>query len=143
MPAAYLSPYFVCNGNCREMMEFYQSCMGGKLTMQTYGDVPPQPDMPSLTPEMKSRIMHATLENDQLSFTGCDAHPGKGAPVVGDNIHLSVAGTDETRLREMFKKLAVGGEVNMELAPQFWGDIFGMLKDKFGTHWMFNIAGRK
>ena len=30
---------------------------------------------------------------------------------------------------------------DMPLEPQMWGDIFGMVIDKFGTAWMVNIAG--
>ncbi|HBK94994.1 MAG TPA: VOC family protein, partial [Porphyromonadaceae bacterium] len=31
-----------------------------------------------------------------------------------------------------------GGEVEMPMADQFWGDYFGSLKDKFGVYWMIN-----
>ena len=86
--------------------------------------------------------MHAALENDSLSFMGSDTMPGNKV-TIGDNVNLSVTGTDEERLKEMFGKLGAGGTVTMPLAPQFWGDTFGMLTDKFGTRWMFNIAGKK
>ncbi len=137
MQPAYLSPYLTFDGNCREAMEFYQSCMGGNLKIQTFGEAP----MPS--PEnYKDKIMHASLENDSLSFMASDTMPGN--PVIkGTNVHLSVAGTDSARLNEMFLKLSAGGTVNMKLEKQFWGDTFGMVTDKFGIHWMFNIAGTK
>lgn len=28
------------------------------------------------------------------------------------------------------------------LVPAPWGDKFGMLRDRFGTNWMVNIAGQ-
>lgn len=137
MEKAYLSPYLVFDGQCADAMKFYSSCMGGKLTMQKYGDTP----MPC--PEShKNMIMHASLENETLSFMACDGQPGR-AVIKGDNVHLSVAGTDEARLQDMFKKLSAGGSVTMPLAKQFWGDTFGMFTDRFGIHWMFNIAGKK
>lgn len=137
MQAAYLSPYLVFDGNCKKAMEFYNTCMGGKLKMQAYGDTPmPCPDA------WKDKIMHASLENSALSFMACDTQPNT-KPVIGTNIHMSIAGTDEAKLRDMFTKLSMGGKVTMELAPQFWGDTFGMFTDKFGINWMFNIAGKK
>ncbi|MFQ2505076.1 VOC family protein [Aeromonas caviae] len=30
----------------------------------------------------------------------------------------------------------------MPLAEMFWGDYFGSLVDKFGTHWMFNCQSK-
>ena len=137
MQKAYLSPYLVFDGDCKQAMEFYHSCMGGNLKMQTFGEAPmPCPD------HYKGKIMHASLENDSLSFMASDTQPGN--PVAkGTNVHLSVAGTDETRLKEIFAKLSKGGKVTMPLAKQFWGDTFGMLTDTFGIHWMFNIAGEK
>jgi PhnB protein len=31
----------------------------------------------------------------------------------------------------------------MPLAKQFWGDTFGMLRDKFGVRWMVNINSQQ
>ena len=136
MSTATLSPYLTLDGNCKEAMEFYKSCMGGKLTMQTFGAAP----MPS-DEKMKDKIMHASLENGTLSFMASDS--AIGSPVKGDNVNLSVAGDDEEGLKKMFHDLSAGGNVTMKLEKQFWGDTFGMFTDKFGIHWMFNISGKK
>ena len=135
MNTAFLTPYIMFSGNCREAMEFYKSCMDGKLTMMTFGEAP----MPCPESE-KNKIMHASLDNETLSFMGCDS-PEK--TVMGDNVQISVGGTDEARLKKMFKDLSAGGKVTMDLTPQFWGDTFGILTDKFGIHWMFNITAKK
>jgi PhnB protein len=34
--------------------------------------------------------------------------------------------------------VADDGTVSMALQPMFWANIFGMLKDKFGTLWIIN-----
>ncbi|OGG04818.1 hypothetical protein A2Z33_05915 [Candidatus Gottesmanbacteria bacterium RBG_16_52_11] len=129
-----LTPYLNFNGNCAEAMKFYQSVLGGKLTMQTFGES----GMPS-TPDYKDKIMHADLQNDALSFMASDNAPGKTV-TMGDNVHMSLAGTDEASLTRYFNALAASGKVDMPLAKQFWGDTFGMLTDKFGIHWMVNIS---
>jgi PhnB protein len=130
-----LSPYLNFNGNCAEAMQFYQSIFGGKLDMQRFGDTPEMP-----VPEaQKDKVIHATLTNDVLSFMASDGRPDQ--PVIfGDSVHMSLAGKDEVMLTKYFNGLAEGGKIDMPLAKQFWGDIFGMVTDKFGIHWMVNIS---
>jgi len=129
-----LSPYLNFNGNSAEAMKFYQSVLGGELTMQTFKES----GMPA-SEENQDKILHATLQNDALSFMASDNQPGH--PVqFGENIHMSIAGSDEATLTKYFNGLAAGGRIDMPLAKQFWGDIFGMLTDKFGIHWMVNIS---
>ena len=129
-----LSPYLAFPGTAAEAMKFYQSVLGGKLTMQTFA----QFGMPTEEKD-KDKIMHAVLKNDTLSFMASDGnvhHPVN----MGDNISMSIAGSDEALLTKYFNGLAEGGKVDMPLAKQVWGDMFGMLTDKFGVHWMVNIS---
>lgn len=132
-PDPMLSPYLNFDGNCREAMEFYHQILGGDLKMNTIGDYYPD------AKEGKERIMHATLENDGLSFMASDGMADEHM-VIGDNFQLSIAGTDGERLTEFFNKLSEGGTVTMPLSKQVWGDTFGMFVDKFGVKWMINIA---
>ena len=37
--------------------------------------------------------------------------------------------------------LSADGQVTMPLEMQMWGDEFGSCTDRFGVHWMVNIAG--
>lgn len=129
-----LNPYLLFNGGCKAAMEFYKSILGGELSMQTFGESGmPTPD------EYKNHIIHARLENDTLTFMASDS--GHAGPVkFGDNVSLSISGSDKNKLTEWFNKLSESGKVDMPLAKQFWGDTFGMLIDKFGIHWMVNIS---
>ncbi len=132
---ALLQPYLNFNGNCKEAMEFYQKIMGGTLTFNTFG----QMDGEQSSPETKDQIMHAYLQNDALSFMASDGGP-MGTIKFGENVHLSINGTDEERLTKIFEGLSEGGTVKMPLAPAPWGDTFGMLTDKFGVQWMVSIG---
>lgn len=117
-----------------EAMKFYQSVLGGDLKMQTFAES----GMPT-TDETKNNVIHAELKTDDLSFMASDgdaSHP----VTMGDNIHMSLVGTDAETLTKYFNDLSVGGTVDMPLAKQFWGDIYGQLTDKFGVHWMVNIS---
>ena len=134
MDKAVLNPYLMFSGKCAEAMKFYQSILGGDLKMQTVGE-----SGQSKNEAEKDLIMHALLENGTLTIMASDgdaAHPVN----PGDNIRLSISGTDEAALTKYFNDLAEGGTVDLPLAKQFWGDTFGMLTDKFGIHWMINIS---
>jgi PhnB protein len=39
----------------------------------------------------------------------------------------------------MFNDLSEGGTITMPMQETFWAERFGMLTDKFGINWMFNI----
>ncbi len=89
--------------------------------------------------EYKDNIIHAQLTSDEVILMASDT-ADHGKAEFGTSVHLSLVGSDEAKLTENFNKLADGGKVDMPLQKQFWGDTFGMLTDKFGIHWMVNIA---
>lgn len=132
-----LSPYLTFNGNAAEAMKFYQTVLGGELKLQTFGEA-----KMAETPDQEKLIIHADLKGGGLSFMASDAMPGKGAK-VGDSVHMSVVGSDSDRLTKIFNGLAVGGTVDLPLAKQFWGDVYGQLTDKFGVHWMIDITANQ
>lgn len=131
---AVLTPYLTFDGKTKDAMTFYQSVLSGELKMQTFAES----GMPT-SPADKDKIIHADLKNDTLSFMASDGNAEN--PVhMGNNVGLSIAGTDEATLTKYFNGLSEGGKIDMPLAKQFWGDTFGMLTDKFGIHWMVNIG---
>ena len=129
-----LAPYLNFNGNSADAMKFYQSVLGGELNIQTFGDAGvAQSDAD------KNLTMHAELHSGALILYASDGPPGR-AITFGDNVHLSLQGDDQATFSRYFEGLSQGGTVDMPLAKQFWGDVFGMLTDKFGVHWMVNIS---
>jgi PhnB protein len=129
-----LNPYISFAGNAREAMEFYNRVFGGTLTMNTFGDFG-APDA-----EYADKIMHSTLETSSgYTIMGADAPPGMEHS-VGDNVAVSLSGDDADELRGYWTKLSDGGNVAVPLEKQMWGDEFGMCEDRFGIHWMVNIA---
>lgn len=132
-----LVPYLNFDGDCRQAMEFYKDCLGGTAVLQTFAESGVNKDEAS-----NDRIMHAMLKSEHLTLLACDTTAGMEL-VKGNNVHLSLAGSDEKTLTEIFEKLSHGGKVTMPLGKQFWGDTFGMLTDKFGIQWMVNIDAKK
>jgi len=135
-----LNPYLIFNGHAAEAMKFYQSILGGELSMQTFGEA-----KASKEPADKDRTIHADLRSGAMILMASDspASDKDHQAVFGNNVQLSISGTDAKKLTEFFRKLSAGGSVDMPLEKQFWGDTFGMLKDKFGVHWMVNISAKK
>ena len=135
--ATALNPYLNFDGKTAAAMKFYKSVFGGELSMQTYAEV-----KMAETPDMADLIVHAVLKSDAVVLMASDTHPSRPSK-QGDNIHLSLTGEDGALLSNAFNGLAAGGKVDMPLAKQFWGDTYGQLTDRFGVHWMVNIAAPK
>ncbi|HXF90306.1 MAG TPA: VOC family protein [Candidatus Nitrosotenuis sp.] len=133
-----LTPYLFFNGNCRQAMDFYKQCFGGKLELMTYGQAPDDacPGGQPIDAKNKDKIMHSCLTQDEFSLMASD-NP-MGAPIVGDNVSLSIQCTSMDEIQKLFTALSDGGQITMPLADTFWGAHFGMLIDKFGIHWMLN-----
>lgn len=131
-----LVPYLTFNGKAAEAMKFYQSVLGGKLTIQTFGEV----NM-AKKPEEKDRVIHATLRGEGITFMASDSMPETPAR-AGDNFSMSISGQDTEKLTKIFVDLANGGHVDMPLSKQFWGDTFGMVRDKYEIRWMVSITSQ-
>lgn len=134
MDAVSLEPYLFFKGNCREAMEFYKSVFGGELEISD-ADPAQMGDMPNAD-WFKGKVMHASLKGP-VNLMASDS------PTASDKaakIELSLGGTDEKAMRELFDKLAEGGKVKMPLQKQFWGDVYGQLLDKYNIDWMMNIG---
>jgi PhnB protein len=134
MNHATLTPYLGFNGNCAEAMHFYQSVLGGELTVQTFAEAAVE------TPEGQGdRVMHSLLQSGHIRIMASDARP-EAVVSPGSNVSLSLNGNDVAMLTKIFNALSKDGEIESPLEKQFWGDTFGMFSDKFGVHWMINIA---
>jgi PhnB protein len=87
--------------------------------------------------------MHGQLETPG-GFTLMGADVPKDMPYTpGTNYAISLSGDDEAELRRWWDGLSAGGNVTLPLEKAPWGDSFGMVTDKFGTSWMFNISAKR
>ena len=128
---AKLTPYLFFDGNCREALSFYASCLGGEPQLMTYGDTQGE----GCPVGMRDQIIHGSLTSGELFLMASDS---AGEPLrVGSNVQLSLqCGVGE--IDELFRALSAGGKVTMEPHDAFWGDRFGVLVDRFGVSWMLN-----
>jgi len=130
-----LNPYIGFRDDAREAMTFYQSVLGGELTISTFADFHASED-----PAEQDKVMHSQLETpDGLVLMAADTpNQMEFQPQAG--VSVSLSGDDEDKLRGWWERLSEGGTVVMPFAKAPWGATFGMCVDRFGTSWMVNAA---
>ncbi|MFK4295405.1 PhnB protein [Arthrobacter sp. GAS37] len=133
-----LNPYISFRDNAKEAMSFYQSVFGGELTQSTFAEFHASED-----PAESDKIMHSALKTDNGLLLMAADTPNSMEYSPGNNISVSLSGDDEAELRGYWDGLADGGTVTVPMEKAPWGDIFGMLTDKFGIAWLVNVSGEQ
>jgi PhnB protein len=130
-----LNAYLSFNGNCAEAMRFYERTLNGKLEMLTFAQTPNADQMPAAD---ANRIMHAylVLEGGHGLMAADAPSNMTWEAMKGCALALSYETAEEGR--RIFDALGEGGKVTMPFEPTFWAKGFGMVDDRFGTHWIIN-----
>ena len=110
--------------NAKEVMEFYASAFDYELQES------------DIWLGEQGEVVHGELNiyGNRLMFTDW-----KEEAEVFSGFTLSINLTDEQELRNRFNKLSAGAEILMPLAKVEWSECYGMIKDKFGVTWEFNL----
>lgn len=132
---ARLNPYLSFKDNAREAMEFYRSVFGGKLDISTFKETPGAGD-----PSEGDKVMHAMLETPNGLVIMASDTPNRMEYREGSSISISLSGDDDAELRDYYEKLKQGGAETMPMAKAPWGDVFGMVRDRYGIDWLVNIS---
>jgi PhnB protein len=114
-----VTPFLNVNG-ASEALAFYAKAFGAEERVRM-----PTPD---------GKIMHSETKIGDSVVMVSDAMMN---PPTTSSIHLYVTDADAWWSRAT----AAGAEVVMPIADQFWGDRYGVLKDKWGNRW--SIAQHK
>jgi len=132
------TPFLLFNGNCAEAMTFYQSCLGGELTLLKLRDTPMKNQFPE---EKYNRIIYASLKNNQIEFSATDwmASP-RLEPVQGNTFSIYFTGETYDELKPAFDKLSAGADKDtrtfMELNNAPMG-VYGQFTDQYKVSWIF------
>jgi PhnB protein len=115
-----LTPYINLDG-VAAAMDFYARAFGGieRARNQMGSD---------------NRIIHGHMEINGAPLFLSDFYPEHGFPVVppqGYNLHLQVSDAQSWYDRAV----SAGCTVVMPLKTEFWGDIYGQLRDPYGVTW--------
>lgn len=133
-----VNPYLNFDGKAEEAFHFYRSVFGGEFTAVMKMDT--APDAEKINEKEKDRIMHISLPiGKDIVLMASDILPSMGHTLnQGNNLYISLHPESREEADRLFNGLSKGGEVEMPMEDQFWGDYFGSFTDKFGVKWMVN-----
>jgi PhnB protein len=131
----HLTPFLLFDGNCAEAMAFYQSCLGGDLTITKVSDTPMKSHIPS---EQHHKVAYAHLQSGVIEFSATDWLHATRTPKPGNTIGMYVRGGTYQELRAVFDRLAAGADRELldDLRDMPFGT-YGHLADQYGVHWFF------
>jgi PhnB protein len=132
----HVQPYLFFDGRAQEALDFYKDAVGAQITaLMRFGEAP---DQSQIKPETKDKVMHGAFKIGDTEVLISDGN-NKGTPKF-DGFALTIQCKDAAEAERLFNALGKGGEVSMPLGKTFFAKSFGMLKDKFGVHWMVIAA---
>jgi PhnB protein len=126
-----VQPYLFFDGRCDEALEFYKQSIGAEIGMlMRHKDGPDggAPDVPG------DKVMHASFFVGNTLIMASDGY-AKGQPKF-EGFCLSLSAKDDADAQRLFAAVGEGGEITQPLIKTFFSSSFGMVKDKFGVHWM-------
>jgi len=125
-----MTTYVNFPGTCAEAFRFYETHLGGKVSMMmTHGQAP---DQGKVNPDWKDAVLHARLSVAGTELLGADIP--KAEPMRSAYLSLSV--DSDAEAERIFSALAEGGEVFMKMQETFFASRFAQLRDRFGLNWM-------
>lgn len=128
-----VAPYLFFTGHCAEAFKAYETIFGGRIeAMMRYSEMPGDAGPPPSDPDS---IMHACLMLGDQMLMASDAPPERSEGPM-QSVSVSVTLDTPAEAERVFAALSEGARIKMPMAPTFWAPRFGMLFDRFGTHWM-------
>jgi PhnB protein len=137
-----LDTYLNFNGNTEEVFNYYKKVFNGKFTkLMRFSDMPGGEKM---SHEDREKILHVALPVGGNVLMGTDVLDSMNQRIAtGDNISISITLDDETEASRIFDALAAEGDIIMPLGKEFWSELFGICRDKFGIQWMINFTPKQ
>jgi PhnB protein len=130
-----LTPFLLFDGNCAEAMTFYQSCLGGELSITRLRDTPMREQAP---PELHDKVAYARLHGGLVDVSATDWQHATRRPHQGNTVGMYLTGASYDELQPVFDRLSVHADPDLldELKNLPFG-VYGHLADRYGVHWFF------
>jgi PhnB protein len=127
-----LTTYLNYGGNCEEAFRFYETHLGGTITMlMRHGE---QPNASNVDPAWSRAVLHARMNLGGTELLGADVPPDRFQPMR--SAYLTLTFDSDQDADRVFALLSDGGQVFMPMQDTFFASRFAMLRDRFGTSWM-------
>ncbi|MFY8031452.1 MAG: VOC family protein [Devosia sp.] len=123
-------------GQAKAALQFYQSVFDGELVAVTYADAHAAQEPAEADQVMWGQVTSA----DGFAVMAYDV-PGRLPFDAGEGaFFVSLRGETAMEVSDYWAKLAEGATILAPLAPSGWAPLYGMLKDRFGVTWVFDVA---
>jgi len=127
-----LHTYLNYGGNCEDAFKFYETHLGGRITMlMRHGE---QPDATQVPAGWANAVLHARMDLGGTELLGADIPPDRFQPIR--SAYLSLTLDSDHEADRVFGLLSDGGQIFMPMQETFYATRFAMLRDRFGTSWM-------
>lgn len=127
-----IEPYISLKGKAGEAIDFYEKAFNSKYKkVMRYKDAPPNPNF-QIPEQMRELVLHSDLD---IAGTIVHISDSQGDAIPGNMISLSIQFPTPGDVEAAYNELKAGGEVLMELGPQFFSPMYGWVRDKFGVSW--------
>jgi PhnB protein len=123
-------------GDARAALEFYAAASGGDLTVVTYRDAGQVSD-----PAEADQVLWGQVRIDAgLHVMAFDVPAARPWSRGDASFFVSVRGDSAEEITPLWEKLSAGGTVAVPLGPSPWTPLYGMVTDRFGVTWVFDVA---
>ena len=122
-------------GNCDEAIRYYKEELGAEVKVVVYnGDDPADPNMDkSLPPNF------VTYSEILLFGTPVMMSDGAEKKMSCENFWFTLSFDTAEEVISVFDKLVDGGEIVAALSTEFYGQLMGSVRDRFGISWNVSI----
>lgn len=131
-----INPWINFNGNAKEAFDFYKSVFGGEFTkVVKLKDIASSEFQVSL--EDENKILRIELPIGKNILIGNDVPSFLGVVNERENRSKILINTiSKEEAEEVFNKLSMDGEIEMQMGTSPWGTYFGSFRDKYGIEWI-------
>ena len=135
-----VEPYVMFGGQCAQAFAYYQQHLGATDPMiMPFRGSPAEAQAPA---EWLDKAMHASIKFDGQTVMGSDGMAGQ-PPTSMEGCSLTIAVDTDAEAERIFKALADGGTVTMQMEQTFFASRFGAVTDQFGVAWMVICEGAR
>ncbi|GAE27076.1 PhnB protein [Halalkalibacter wakoensis JCM 9140] len=121
-----LLPYLVMDGRAKEAVVFYEKALGAKVKgIQTFGEMPANPNFPPMPDEAKNRVAHAMIQVGETNMMLSDTFPGTPHE-KGNHITICIMADTKEQAQQFYDSLQEGGEVTMLYRKHFGVLLMGL-----------------
>ncbi|KQP56822.1 VOC family protein [Agreia sp. Leaf283] len=135
-------------GQARAALEFYATAFGGQSFARTYGEF----GMPAGLPDTDKVVFGQVVAPGGFTVMAYDVpgqdagpatgstHRENGTTVTDQSFFIALNAETLAEATGYWAALEAGATVVEPLAASAWSAGFGMLTDRFGVTWLFNVV---